>query len=146
MPEKAGICTRSTTTVPLMLIFESPDLTKELDMNKLCQVLTRYLKKLGLPLLSLLQRASYSMVCLSIASFWKKKGLEMAKSTKLNIAFYERFLLTVEEAAVYFHIGYKKMRNMVKDYDGAKWILRNGNRIMIKREQFEKWLDNQSAI
>jgi len=38
------------------------------------------------------------------------------------------------------------LRKMVKDYDGAKWILRNGNRIMIKREQFEKWLDNQSAI
>lgn len=108
--------------------------------------MTRYLKKWGLPLLCLLQRASYAMVCLSIASFWKKKGLKMAKSTKLSIAFYERYLLTVEEAAVYFHIGYKKLRKMVKDYDGAKWILRNGNRIMIKREQFEKWLDNQSAI
>ena len=58
----------------------------------------------------------------------------MAKSTKLNIAFYERYLLTVEEAAVYFHIGYKKMRNMVKDYEGAKWILRNENRSMMKRE------------
>ena len=27
----------------------------------------------------------------------------MAKSTKLSIAFYERYLLIVEEAAVYFH-------------------------------------------
>ena len=96
--------------------------------------------------MSLLQRASFAMVCLGIASFWKKKGLEMAKNTKLGIAFYERYLLTVEETAVYFHIGHKKLRKMVKDYDGAKWILRNGNRIMIKREQFEKWLDNQSAI
>ena len=47
----------------------------------------------------------------------RKKGLKMAKNTKLGIAFYERYLLTVEEAAVYFHIGYKKMRNMVKDYE-----------------------------
>lgn len=76
----------------------------------------------------------------------EKKGLIMAANKKLSIAFYERYLLTVEEAAVYFHIGYKKMRSMVKDYEGAKWILHNGNRIMIKREQFEKWLDNQSAI
>ena len=67
----------------------------------------------------------------------EKKGLIMTANKKLSIAFYERYLLTVEEAAVYFHIGYKKMRNMVKDYEGAKWILRNGNRIMIKREQFE---------
>lgn len=43
----------------------------------------------------------------------------MAKNTKLSIAFYERYLMTVDEAAVYFHIGYKKI---------------------------EKWLDNQSAI
>ena len=70
----------------------------------------------------------------------------MAKSTKTSIAFYDRYMLTVEEAAVYFHIGYKKMRSMVKEHAGAKWILFNGNRIMIKREKFEKWLDNQSAI
>ena len=70
----------------------------------------------------------------------------MVANKKFSIAFYERYLLTVEEAAVYFYIGYKKMKSMVKDYEGAKWILRNGNRIMIKREQFEKWLDNQSAI
>ena len=70
----------------------------------------------------------------------------MARNKKENIAFYDRYLLTVEEAAVYFHIGSKKMRDMIKDHAGAKWILYNGNRIMIKREQFEKWLDNQSAI
>jgi len=104
------------------------------------------LKKVVSTTFELAVKSKLCMVCLGIASFWKKKGLKMEKSTKLSIPFYERYLLTVEEAAVYFHIGYKKMRNMVKDYEGAKWILRNGNRIMIKREQFEKWLDNQSAI
>lgn len=44
----------------------------------------------------------------------------MAKNTKLSSAFYLRNLLTVEEAAVYFHIGYKKMRCMVKDYERTK--------------------------
>ena len=96
-------------------------MTKELDMTKLCRNLTRH---------NLLQ----------------KKGRKMARSTKNSIAFYEKYLLTVEEAAVYFHIGYKKMRSLIKDYPGAKWILYSGSRIMIKREQFEKWLDNQSAI
>ena len=76
----------------------------------------------------------------------KKKGLKMTNNINMKIAFYDKYLLTLEEAAVYFHIGYKKMRGLVKDYPGAKWILRNGNRIMIKRELFAKWLDNQSAI
>ena len=31
--------------------------------------------------------------------FWKRKDFIMAKNTKLSIAFYERYLLTVEEAA-----------------------------------------------
>jgi excisionase family DNA binding protein len=79
-------------------------------------------------------------------NFRKKKGLAMAKNKNTNIVFYDRYLLTVEEAAVYFHIGSKKMRNMIKNHEGAKWILYNGNRIMIKREQFGKWLDNQSVI
>ena len=106
----------------------------------------RVFKKVGITTFELTERASYAMVCLGIASFWKKKGLEMANNTKLGIAFYDRYLLTVEEATVYFHIGYKKLQKMVKDYDGAKWILQNGTWIMIKREQFEKWLDNQRAI
>ena len=40
----------------------------------------------------------------------------MTKNTKLNVAFYDRYMMTVEEAAAYFHIGYKKMRNMVKEH------------------------------
>ena len=69
----------------------------------------------------------------------------MAKTVKNSIAFYQRYLLTIEVAA-YFHIGYKKMCSMVKEHEGVKWILYNENRIMIKREQFETWLDNQSVI
>ena len=64
----------------------------------------------------------------------------MAKNKNLSIAFYERYLLTVEEVAVYFHIVYKKLRKMVKDYDGVKWILRNGNRIMIKSIFRNGWI------
>lgn len=87
MPEKAEICIESTTTVPLATILKSPDLTKGQDMTKLCQELTGH-------------------------NLLEKKGLKMAKNTKNSIAFYERYLLTVEEASAYFHIGYKKMRNM----------------------------------
>ena len=34
----------------------------------------------------------------------------MAANKKLSIVFYERYLLTEEEAAVYFHIGHKMMK------------------------------------
>ena len=35
-------------------------------------------------------------------TFLEKKGRKMAKNTKLSIAFYEKYLMTVEEAAVFF--------------------------------------------
>lgn len=63
-----------------------------------------------------------------------------------SIPFYERYLLTVDEAAAYFHIGAKKMYELVTAHPGAKWLLRNGKRLMIKRELFGKWLDEQAAI
>lgn len=55
-------------------------------------------------------------------------------------------MLTVEEAAVYFHIGIKKLRQMAEDSAGANWAIMNGNRLLIKRKLLENVLDSQDAI
>ena len=55
-------------------------------------------------------------------------------------------MLTVDEAAAYFHIGAKKMYEIIENHEGAKWYLYSGRRIMIKRELFGKWLDQQTVI
>lgn len=59
---------------------------------------------------------------------------------RLKIPFYARYLLTVNESACYFNIGAKKMRTLVLEHEGAKWMIYNGNRIMIKRELFASWV------
>ena len=64
----------------------------------------------------------------------------------LNIPFYEKYLLTVEEATAYFHIGSKKMREILETNKNAKWHLISGKRLMIKKDLFAKWLDSQSII
>ena len=33
------------------------------------------------------------------------------------------------------------MYELLKEYDGAKWVLRNGNRLMVKKDLFARWLD-----
>ena len=38
------------------------------------------------------------------------------------------------------------MYEIVRDHAGAKWMLYSGKRIMIKKDLFAKWLDQQSAI
>ena len=44
----------------------------------------------------------------------------------------ERYRLTVDEAAAYFHIGEKKMYEIIDSHEGAKRHLYSGKRIMIK--------------
>ena len=63
-----------------------------------------------------------------------------------EIPFWERYMLTVREAAEYFHIGEKKMRQIVEEQADADFIIMNGNRAMIKRKSFEKFLDTSTVV
>ena len=55
-------------------------------------------------------------------------------------------MLTLREAAEYFHIGEKKMRQIVDENMDAKFLPENGNRVMIKRKFFEEYLDKATVI
>lgn len=63
-----------------------------------------------------------------------------------EIPYWEKYMLTLREAAEYFHIGEKKMRQIVDENMDANFLLESGNRIMIKRKLFEEYLDRASAI
>lgn len=63
-----------------------------------------------------------------------------------EIPYWEKYMLTLREAAEYFHIGEKKMRQIVDENMDAKFLLESGNRIMIKRKLFEEYLDRATVI
>ena len=63
-----------------------------------------------------------------------------------EIPYWEKYMLTLREAAEYFHIGEKKMRHIVDENMDAKFLLESGNRVMINRKLFEEFLDNSSVI
>lgn len=63
-----------------------------------------------------------------------------------EIPYWEKYMLTLREAAEYFHIGEKKMRQIVDENMDANFLLESGNRIMIKRKLFEEYLDRASVI
>ena len=63
-----------------------------------------------------------------------------------EIPYWEKYMLTLREAAEYFHIGEKKMRQIVDDNLDANFLLESGNRIMIKRRLFEEYLDRTFVI
>ena len=58
----------------------------------------------------------------------------------------EKYLLTIREAASYFHIGEKRMRRIAEENPYADYLIRNGNRIMIKRKLFEKHIDEADIV
>lgn len=51
--------------------------------------------------------------------------------------------LTVEEASAYFHIGSKKVYDLIHSHEDAKWFLYNGLRIMIKKDMFASGWTNR---
>ncbi|MDA9429075.1 putative transposon excisionase [Enterococcus mundtii 1A] len=63
-----------------------------------------------------------------------------------DIPIWERYTLTIEEASKYFRIGENKLRRLAEENKNANWLIMNGNRIQIKRKQFEKIIDTLDAI
>ena len=63
-----------------------------------------------------------------------------------EIPYSEKYTLTIREAAEYFHIGEKRLRQLVEENPGAEFMIMNGNRVMIKRKLFEKYIDEADAV
>lgn len=63
-----------------------------------------------------------------------------------NIPIWEKYTLTIGEAAAYFRIGENKLRRIIGENERADYVLWNGNRPQIKRRKFEKLIDSIDAI
>ena len=63
-----------------------------------------------------------------------------------SVPLWEKYTLTVEEAAAYFRIGEYKLRRLINENKNTDYLLWNGNRVQIKREKFEKFVDGLEAI
>lgn len=64
----------------------------------------------------------------------------------IEIPIWEKYTLSIEEAAEYFRIGQRRLRQLVVDNPNADFVLTNGNRVQIKRKLFETFIDGISAI
>ena len=67
---------------------------------------------------------------------------EQSQKLPLN----QRFTLTLKEASQYFHIGEKKLRRMATEDPGAGFLIHNGRKVLIIREEFEQFLRQTSCI
>lgn len=65
---------------------------------------------------------------------------------KNEVPIWEKYTLSVEEAAQYFRIGEGRIRQLVSDNPNANYILMNGNRLQIKRKLFERYIDAATTV
>ena len=67
-------------------------------------------------------------------------------NSESKVPLWEKYILTIQEAAEYFHIGEKKLRKLVEERTDADYLIMNGNLVMIKRKLFEKYLDESASV
>lgn len=62
-----------------------------------------------------------------------------------EVPIWEKSNLTLEEASAYFNIGVNKLRQ-ISDADDCRFVLWVGNKRLIKRRGFEKYLENIFSV
>lgn len=67
-------------------------------------------------------------------------------SKKIDIPVWNKYTLSIDEAAAYFHIGANKLRRIISENPDAPYLLMNGTRTYIKRKRFEEYIDRVSVI
>lgn len=65
---------------------------------------------------------------------------------KPYVPIWEKYALTIYEAAEYFGIGEHRLRQLVRENRQADFVLWIGVKVEIKRKLFEKYLDGINAL
>jgi hypothetical protein len=77
----------------------------------------------------------------------KEKDYHEAKSIqkRILVPIWEKCNLTLEEAAAYSNIGINKLRSL-SDAEGCEWALWIGNKRLIRRNAFLRFLDEHDSL
>lgn len=62
-----------------------------------------------------------------------------------EVPIWEKQNLTIEEAAAYSNIGVKKLRELTADQN-CPFVLWIGNRRLIKKQKFDKYMNDSYSI
>ena len=65
---------------------------------------------------------------------------------KQIVPIHQKYLLSIEEASQYFHIGENKLRKITEENKNENWLFYYGQRLLIKRKLFENVLDELDTI
>lgn len=80
-----------------------------------------------------------------------KKGLPEHSSEniithKKEVPIWEKYALTRQEAAAYFHIGQNKLSAIINSDKYAEYLIWSGGHCFIKRKMFEEYLNKTNSV
>ena len=75
-----------------------------------------------------------------------KPSVNVSKIEDNSIPLWQRYSLSVPEAAKYFGIGEGRIYQIIAEHPGAEFILEIGSHVKIKRVLFERYLDASSCV
>ena len=81
--------------------------------------------------------------------FDNRQGEAVARETnRKTVPIWQKYMLTVDEAAMYFGIGQKKVRTLIADSQNTDYnfTVQNGNKALINRQKFENFLDQTTSL
>lgn len=76
----------------------------------------------------------------------QKSPKSKVKKEEDGIPLWQRYSLSIPEAAKYFGIGETRLYQIVAEHPGADFILEIGSHVKIKRVLFERFLDAASCV
>ena len=75
-----------------------------------------------------------------------KDTMKEERAEDLQQARSEKYALSLSEAAEYFHIGTRRLRQIIAKDKYAKYLIWNGGRVFFKRKMFEEYLNNEVQL
>lgn len=63
-----------------------------------------------------------------------------------NIPIWEKMNLTIKEASLYSNIGESALRSYIKENPQCDFIMYVGNKVLIKRKEFNEWNSTQFIV
>ena len=65
---------------------------------------------------------------------------------KAGVPLWRKYSLSIQEAAEYYGIGEKRIRQIISENRSTDFVLEVGAHTRIKRELFERYLDDSSVV
>lgn len=128
------------------------DMEEDTDIATVIRDLNKYLSDRAEAYITTMNRVGKALTGRDVvAEFISANGLPYVEcggceKAVTEVPIWEKYTLSIDEAALYFKIGRDKLRKIIVENPDADFVLWNRTRAQIKRKKFEEYIDKLNVI